>query len=102
MTNKNGLMFLVKTQDLKILVVGSGKIARRKIFKLSDAGADFTVVSKDKPSFTAARVKFVVDEGLNYTKKNISNFDIIVAATNNKEVNNKIAELALKEKTSMW
>ncbi len=98
MTSNDGMMFFVKTSDLRVLVVGSGKIARRKIFKLSKAGADVVVVSKEKPRFTAAGVKFEVEDGLEYAKKNINNFDIVVAATDDKKLNSAVAELALKKR----
>ena len=92
-TMKGALLFL-KLDGMRALVIGSGAVARRKIFKLMNAGVEVTVVSKEKPEFLEGKAKVVVGDGLAYSSSNIDRFDIIVAATGNKVLNAEVAMLA--------
>lgn len=96
--SQNGLMFYIKMKGLKALVIGAGRIARRRIFKLRSAGADVTVVADKKPEQQLRGVRFEVADGLEYVRRHVEEFDIVVAATNNEELNNAIADLALKKR----
>ncbi|MGC8936225.1 MAG: precorrin-2 dehydrogenase/sirohydrochlorin ferrochelatase family protein [Candidatus Methanomethylicaceae archaeon] len=96
---KKGLLLYVVTEGMKVLVVGSGKIARRKILKLISGGADITVVTKDKSEAVGSLgVKIEIGDGLEYLSKNLDRFDMIIAATNDSRLNSKISELATRQK----
>jgi siroheme synthase-like protein len=84
------------TDGMKALVVGAGKVGRRKIFKLIEGGADVTVVTKDVPDGIDEKVKVIIGDGLEYALQHIDEFKIVVAATNDPTVNSKIAQLALQ------
>lgn len=85
------------TDGMKALVVGAGKVGRRKIFKLIEGGADVTVVTKDMPDGIDEKVRVIIGDGLEYASQHIDEFKIVVAATNNPTVNSKIAQLALQK-----
>ncbi len=96
---KKGLLLYVVTEGMKVLVVGSGKIARRKILKLISGGADITVVTKDRSEAVGSLgVKIEIGDGLEYLSKNLDRFDMIIAATNDSRLNSKISELATRQK----
>lgn len=86
------------TEGMEALVVGSGRIGRRKIFKLINGGANVTVVTKEMPKNLPDRVNVIIGDGLEYASKNIDKFDIVVAATDDPLVNSKISELARQNK----
>lgn len=78
--------FFIDIKNKLCLVVGSGKIAKSKIHTLMDFEADVTCISKE----------FVQIEGCTCIQKevelkDIDNFDIVIAATDNKTLNHKIA-----------
>ncbi|MEN3006751.1 MAG: NAD(P)-dependent oxidoreductase [Candidatus Methanosuratincola petrocarbonis] len=83
---------------MEALVIGSGRVGRRKVFKLVHGGANVTVVTKEIPKGFPDKVKVIIGDGLEYASKNISKFDIVVAATNDPLVNSKISELAIQNK----
>ncbi|MBC7127092.1 MAG: bifunctional precorrin-2 dehydrogenase/sirohydrochlorin ferrochelatase [Candidatus Methanosuratincola petrocarbonis] len=92
------MLFYVITEGLRALVVGSGKIGRRKIFKLIEGGAEVTVVTKEDPKLlNREKLKVVIGDGLEYAAENIDNFDLVVAATNDPTINSKISDLARKK-----
>lgn len=96
---KKGLLLYVVTEGMNVLVIGSGKIARRKILKLISGGADITVVTKDKSeTVESLGVKIEIGDGLEYLSKNLDHFDMIIAATNDSELNSRISELATRQK----
>uniref|UniRef100_A0A7C3J3Y0 precorrin-2 dehydrogenase n=1 Tax=Candidatus Methanomethylicus mesodigestus TaxID=1867258 RepID=A0A7C3J3Y0_9CREN len=92
------MLFYIVTEDLRALVVGSGNVGRRKIFKLIEGGADVTVVTREEPKlFIGKKLKVVIGDGLEYAAENIDDFDLIVAATNDATINSKISALARKK-----
>ncbi len=95
---KRGMLFYVVTEGLKALVVGSGRVGRRKIFKLIDGGAEVTVVTKEQKHHMDGKVRIIVGDGLDFATKNLDYFDIVVAATDDPVVNSKISELARQKK----
>jgi siroheme synthase-like protein len=96
---KRGMLFYVVTEGLRALVIGSGRVGRRKIFKLVDGGAEVTVVTKEEPKHPIGeKVRIVVGDGLDYAANNLDYFDIVVAATDDPVVNSKISELAKQKK----
>ncbi|MDR4499112.1 MAG: bifunctional precorrin-2 dehydrogenase/sirohydrochlorin ferrochelatase [Candidatus Scalindua sp.] len=74
----------------RCVIVGGGKVAYRKACSLQDAGADVTVISPDVCSDIVKR------NGLTVIKKKyeegfIDDAFLVIAATDNQEVNRKIA-----------
>ena len=79
----------------RCVIVGGGKVAYRKACSLQDAGADVIVISPDVCSDMERR------NGLTVIKKNyedvfIDNSFLVIAATDNQEVNKKVAIDAAK------
>ena len=96
---KRGMLLYFVTEGIKVLVVGSGRIGRRKISKLIEGGADVTVVTKgDIGGLVSMGAKVEIGDGLEYVSRNLDKFDMVVAATDNKELNSKISELAKRHK----
>ena len=88
------LPIAVKLKNKRVLVVGAGKIAERKIDTLLAAGADLCVVS---PRATR-RIKRLYSKGyIKWVKRYAQRTDIrgaklIVAATNNARVNKYVSQ----------
>lgn len=69
----------------KCVVFGAGKIAARRVEVLRHFGATVTVVAPDSPA------GIVVDQVRGYEKSDLSGAFLAVAATNDREVNHRIA-----------
>jgi len=74
------------------LVVGGGRVAQRKVMKLSKAGAAITVISKE---LTPALTELTQKSNVTYLKRHyqrddVKGFFLVFAATNNPEVNRQI------------
>lgn len=69
----------------KCVVFGAGKIAARRVEVLRHFGATVTVVAPDSPT------GIVVDQVRGYEKSDLSGAFLAVAATNDREVNHRIA-----------
>lgn len=85
----------IDIENKDILVVGAGEIGCRRIKTLLMFGADITVVSEsmaDKELI--GRVRFLKRK---FEKRDINNQFIVIAATNDRRVNNEISNLC-KEK----
>jgi precorrin-2 dehydrogenase/sirohydrochlorin ferrochelatase len=87
---------MLKLARKKIIVVGGGKVAERKIFGLIDTKASITVVS---PEISSELQRLVKAGEIDWLAKNFSIEDIegafmIFAATNDKELNQEIKEAA--------
>ncbi len=77
----------VNIENKKVYVIGGGKVAKRKVKVLKDFGADVTIVAKE------TRFKFdcnvIIDE---YRHDHIKDAFMVVAATDDREVNKNISE----------
>lgn len=87
-------------ENKKCLVIGGGKVAFRKINKLLKYKARLTVISKNiiKEIKLLKNIKIIEKEfeeydNLEYLKK----FFLIIAATNDKKLNDNIANICIKE-----
>ena len=100
MVEKKYLPIFLNLNGKECLVIGGGKIAKRKIQTLIEYGANITVVSK----VISDEIKSIC---LNYVEKEFEKSDIllspattkyffIVAATSSKETNLQIVEIAEK------
>ncbi|MHB1377440.1 MAG: precorrin-2 dehydrogenase/sirohydrochlorin ferrochelatase family protein [Candidatus Humimicrobiaceae bacterium] len=91
---------LLKLKNKKILVVGGGKIAERKVIRLLKAEANILLVS---PDITDSLQKFVDEKKIVYnkrkfTKGDLKNAFLVIAATNDKKVNHLIFRESEKNK----
>ncbi len=82
----------------KVLVVGGGKTGERKILKLVECGALVKVVS---PKVTDAIKRLsekeeIVWEEREFREEDIGDFFLVFAATNKRDINNKIAKICRK------
>lgn len=74
------------------LVVGGGSVAERKIKSLVSLGAQVTIVSPDITSGISNYLKNreVIWIRSKYEKKYLNNVRLIISATNNKNINNRV------------
>lgn len=86
----------INLRNKKTVVIGGGKIAERKVLSLLKAEADVTVIS---PLITK-RLEKKASEGKimhinrEYKKGDLKNYFLVIAATNEREVNEQIAREA--------
>jgi len=78
----------------KILVVGGGKIAERKVTSFVGLGADIELIS---PQITARLNQFVVQGEVQWRERQYENGDekeafYVIAATNDRQLNEKIVQ----------
>ena len=77
-------------ENMKIAIIGGGKVAYRKATNFLDFGKKVTVVSKefvDEFKMIENEIEIIHD---GYDKKYIKDSFVVVAATNNKDINHKI------------
>ena len=97
----NFIPLFINVKDLKVLVIGGGKVGTKRALNFADHGSNVTVVSlsfsedliKNKDKITLIR-----EDAKNLTVDFLSKFDIIITATNDKELNIKLCELAKNER----
>ncbi len=82
------------TEGMNALVVGSGKVAKRKVYKLLNAGAKVTVISKSAALPRIPRVDFIIRDAKGLVGSDLDPFDLVVAATDDPALNLAIADLA--------
>ena len=87
-------------QGKKCVVVGGGEVAFRKVERLLESGADVTVVSPtfDPGLAQLAKRKTIHPIQRNYRSGDLKGAAIVIAATDMKETNRKVAEEARKVK----
>jgi len=91
---QKGILVFLMTEGMRALVVGSGKVAKRKIYKLANAGAKVTVVSKGEPIRNDPRIVPITRDANNLSGSDLDSFDLVVAATDDPDLNLAIAGLA--------
>ncbi len=84
-----------------VVVIGGGNIAERKVENLLNAGAHMTLIA---PEITVNLQQHVDDKQINHEQREFQDNDIdntllVVAATNNHQLNRHIAELAHADNT---
>jgi len=92
------LPIFTKLENRPCLVIGGGEVALRKVHLLLKAGADVTVCSlafhaKLQEKAEAGQIKIITD---NFSESLLENKWLVIAATDQKEVNQQIAESANK------
>lgn len=96
----NGYPVNLNLKNKKCVVVGAGKIAERKIKTLLDAGAKVYVVALQFTDniiklYKIKKIKIIKNK---YKKKYLKKSFLVIAATDNKNVNNQICMDAKKIK----
>lgn len=81
----------IDIENIKVLVVGLGNIAARRINVLKNFGAEIFVITKEVKS-NVENINIIIKEFEASDIKNI--YDIVIAATDNNEVNKNIVKLA--------
>ena len=89
----------INVKDLSVLIIGGGKVGTKRALSFAAHDAKVTVVSL---SFSEDLIKnkdkilLVKEDAKNLSEEFLSKFDIIITATNDKELNSKLCELAKK------
>lgn len=84
----------INLKDKKVVVVGGGKVAERKILSLNKAGANVKVIS---PSLTKRLLREremgrIIHIARNYRRNDLKGVFLVIAATDSSEINTQIAE----------
>jgi len=82
----------------KILVVGGGNVAERKIEALLDCGAKINIVSNELTDKLKNLVEVYGIRHLNeeFSEKHLEGIFLVIAATNDKQLNHKVSKIAKK------
>lgn len=88
----------IELENKKVLVVGGGQVARRKVEKLLPYGAHITVAA---PHIESSLIALGADRYINapFSPDMLDDADIVIAATDNRDLNRRISELCAKKKT---
>jgi len=88
----------LSVQDLKVLVIGGGNVALRKIESLLDFGADITVIALqplDKIEFFASKDRLKLEKRA-YQAKEAASFGLVISASDNELLNKQVYEECVK------
>jgi uroporphyrin-III C-methyltransferase / precorrin-2 dehydrogenase / sirohydrochlorin ferrochelatase len=90
----------INLKEKSVLVVGAGDIALRKIVLLIKAGKNITVIAK---SACLELKQLIVEHSLIFHQRafrddDITNYDLIIAATNDQKLNARISKIARHHK----
>lgn len=90
--------FFVNLAKTNVLVVGGGKVGSKRALKLANYGAKVTVVSIDFTEELEQNgiIKKIKTDASNLDEEFLRNFDIIITATNDKDLNFKLCETSQK------
>ncbi|MBU4265982.1 MAG: bifunctional precorrin-2 dehydrogenase/sirohydrochlorin ferrochelatase [Candidatus Altiarchaeales archaeon] len=80
-----------------VLVVGGGKIATRRALNLLKNGARVTVISKEFSEELKGKEIELVEKDLRGESISLSKYFLVVIATDDEEVNEKICRIAMDE-----
>ena len=89
----NYLPIAVKLKDRRVVVIGGGKVAERKILVLLEAGGDVRVIS---PKATPAIRRLAKNRDIKWIPRPVQRCDIrnaalVVSATNNRDLNKRVS-----------
>lgn len=90
----------VDLKNRKCIIVGGGDVASRKAETLLEFGASVTVISKDlNDGIAGLRSRYEFELKIKeYEEKDIVGAFLVIAATSDKEINEKVSNDALKNK----
>ena len=90
----------INLENKKILVIGGGKVANKKIEKILEYGADITVVTKnvvEEKLLQLENIKIENNQKIENDKakieKLVKGYFLVIAATDNEELNENIANV---------
>ena len=90
----------INLENKKVLVIGGGKIAAKKIRKILEYGADITVVTEDvaeKGLLQLENIKIESNRKIENDKseieKLVKGYFLVIAATDNEELNENVARI---------
>lgn len=90
----------INLENKKVLVIGGGKIAAKKIRKILEYGADITVVTEDvaeKGLLQLENIKIESNRKIENNKseieKLVKGYFLVIAATDNEELNENVARI---------
>ena len=90
----------INLENKKILVIGGGKVAAKKIEKILEYGADITVVTKnvvEEKLLQLENIKIENNQKIENDKakieKLVKGYFLVIAATDNEELNENIANV---------
>jgi siroheme synthase-like protein len=89
----SGVPILVEGNALRVVVVGGGSVAMRKVKQFRDAGAELRIVA---PALSDEMESYVLTQAVHverrrYRREDIGDAQLVVAATNDRDVNAAIA-----------
>ncbi|MDO4815833.1 MAG: bifunctional precorrin-2 dehydrogenase/sirohydrochlorin ferrochelatase [Bacillota bacterium] len=87
----------VELEGRRVLIVGGGRVALRKAEKLMPYGAEITVAAPEicNELATMQGVRTIAES---FSEEMLHNADVIIAATDDRELNKRISELCREEK----
>lgn len=97
----NFVPLFINVKDLKVLVVGGGKVGTKRALSFANHGSNITVISlsfSEDLIENKDKITLIKEDAKNLTVDFLSKFDVIVTATNDKELNNKLCELAKNQR----
>ena len=80
----------IDIEGKNVLVVGGGNIGMRRAKILADFGANVTVISETIKNINGNNIKYI---NRKFEDSDIDNSFIVVAATNDRQVNHRIYQL---------
>ena len=90
----------INLENKKVLVIGGGKVAAKKIEKILESGADITVVTEnlvEEKLLKLENVKIENNQKIENDKakieKLVKGYFLVIAATDNEELNENIANV---------
>ena len=91
----------INLKNKKILVIGGGRVGSRRALYLLKAGALVAVISKefDKKLEIKNKNLKIIKKDITKIKINVSGYFLVVIATNDKKINDKIINKIKKNKT---
>ena len=90
----------VNLKNKKVLVIGGGKVAFKKISKIMEYEADITVIAENIPEEKLLELKNLkiennrkIGNNKDEIEKFVKEYFLVIAATDNEELNENIAEI---------
>lgn len=81
-------------RDRRVLVVGGGEVAERKVRLLAEAGARVEIVARELTEWLSSRHGVVCRVGTHFDPSQLQGVALVVAATNDPAVNERVARAA--------
>ena len=90
----------VNLKDKKVLVIGGGKVAFKKISKIMEYEADITVISENIAEEKLLELENLriennrkIENDKDEIEKLVKEYFLVIAATDNEELNENVAEI---------